>query len=43
MRVDSLMPVSCTISRHGATPAKPWRTAAATASGSSTAGAPSRG
>src|SRR6516164_2463713 len=34
MRADSAMPVSSTISRHGATPAKPWRAAAATACGS---------
>src|SRR5262249_54378160 len=34
MRAASAIPVSWTISRHGATPPKPWRTAAATASGS---------
>src|SRR5499427_3749786 len=33
MRADSAMPVSCTISRHGATPAKLCRAAASTACG----------
>src|SRR5262252_8787668 len=34
MRADCASPVSATMSRHGATHAKPWRAAAATASGS---------